>query len=59
MKRVSSPRRQALLIGTRPVDADIGKYVSSELLRDPKLRRLDRATKALIEETFVEKADRM
>ena len=46
-------------ISTRPVDADIGRYVESELSRDHKLCRLDGNTKTLIIETFAEKADGM
>ena len=44
-------------VSTRPVDADIGRYVSSAISRDRKLNRLDGATKTLIIETFAEKAD--
>ena len=46
-------------ISTRPVNADIGRYVSHELSRDRKLSTLDRATKTLIMETLTEKADGM
>ena len=41
------------------VDADIHKWVSSQLLRDRKLIRLDLATKALVEKTITQKADGM
>jgi hypothetical protein len=46
-------------ISTRPVDADIERYVGSELLSDRKLCRLDADLKALIIKTFAEKADGM
>ena len=46
-------------IASRSVDADIRKYVSSELSRDRRLCRLDAATKTLIEETVLQKADGM
>jgi hypothetical protein len=46
-------------ISTRPVDADIRRYVLSELSRDRKLSRLDEPTKVLIMKTFAEKADGM
>ena len=44
---------------TRTVDADIQKYVSTQLSRDRKLSRLDAATRTLIEETLSQKADGM
>jgi hypothetical protein len=44
---------------TREVNADIGRYVGNELSRDRKLSRLDGELKALIMETFAEKADEM
>ena len=46
-------------ISTRPVNVDIGRYVSRELSRDRKLSTLDEATKTLIMETFEEKVDGM
>ena len=46
-------------ISTRPVDADIEKYVGSEMSRDRKLSRLDENLKTLIIKTFAEKADGM
>ena len=46
-------------IDTRKVNADIGRYVGNELSRDRKLSRLDGDIKALIIETFAEKADGM
>jgi hypothetical protein len=46
-------------ISTRRVDADIGRYVGGELLRDRKLSRLDADLRALIMKTFAEKADGM
>jgi hypothetical protein len=48
-----------LPISTLPVDANIERYVGSELLRNRKLRRLDGELKTLIIKTFAEKADRM
>jgi hypothetical protein len=48
-----------LPISTLPVDANIERYVGSELLRDRKLRRLDGELKTLIMKTFAEKADGM
>lgn len=41
------------------VEADIAKYISTRLLRDRKLSRLDLATQTLIKETLIEKADGM
>jgi ankyrin repeat domain-containing protein 50 len=52
-------RADVVPISTRPVDADIKRYVATELSRDRRLGRLDRATKTLIIETFAEKADGM
>ena len=46
-------------IATHIVDADIHKWVKTQLSRDRKLGRLDPATKALIEETTSQKADGM
>ena len=46
-------------IATRSVDADIRRYVSMELSRDKKLSNWEQATKALIEDTFAQKADGM
>ena len=46
-------------VSTRLVDADIGKYVASELSRDRKLSRLGRDLKTLIMKTFAENADGM
>ncbi|KAK5720212.1 hypothetical protein LTR15_007485 [Elasticomyces elasticus] len=48
-----------LPVDTWVVDADIQKYVSSQLSRDHKLSRLDQATKGSIEETLAQKADGM
>ena len=48
-----------ILIDTRKVNADIGRYVGNKLLRNRKLSRLDGDIKALIIETFAEKADRI
>jgi hypothetical protein len=48
-----------LSIATQTVDADIGKYVSRQLSRDPKLSRLDPATRTLIEDTLSSKSNGM
>ena len=48
-----------LSVSTRPVDADIVRYVSSELSRDRKLNRWDGSTKTIIVDMFAEKADGM
>ena len=45
--------------GTPPVDADIGKYVASELSSDRRLNRLDENTKSLVMQTFAKNADGM
>ncbi|KAK3641344.1 hypothetical protein LTR56_011372 [Elasticomyces elasticus] len=50
---------EMLSIEARMMDADIQKYVSTQLLRDHKLSRLDHATIRLIEETLAQKADGM
>ena len=52
-------RADPISITARSVDADIRKYVTSQLSRDRKLCRLDTATKELIEETISQKADGM
>jgi hypothetical protein len=46
-------------IAVRPVNMDIQKYVSNQLLRDRKLNNLDATTKALIEDTISRRADGM
>jgi hypothetical protein len=46
-------------IAARSVDADIQRYMSSQLSRDRKLSRFDSATKKLIEDTISRKADGM
>ncbi|GIZ38637.1 hypothetical protein CKM354_000204900 [Cercospora kikuchii] len=48
-----------LHVDTHAVDADIRKYVSAEILRDPKLSRLHSDTKAQIEDTLTQRADGM
>lgn len=48
-----------LSIATQTVDADIGRYVSRQLSRDPKLRRLDPATRTLIKDTLSNKSNGM
>lgn len=48
-----------IAIATRAVDADVGKYVSSELSRDRKLGRLDFDSKVAVEKTIMQKADGM
>lgn len=48
-----------LSIGAQTVNADIQKYVSTELSRDRRLSRLDWATRTLIEETLAQRADGM
>lgn len=57
--RIESLQADVISVGTCPVDADIGTYVSSELSRDKKLNRLEGSTKTLIMETFAEKANGM
>lgn len=52
-------RADVISIATHIVDADIHKWVSSQLSRDRKLGRLDAATKASVEETISQKADGM
>jgi hypothetical protein len=54
-----SLQAEIVLISEHLVDADIRKYVASELSRHRRLRRLGGATKILIMETFAEKADGM
>lgn len=44
---------------TRAVNADIGKYVASELSQDRRLSRLDKSIRTLIMQTFADKADGM
>lgn len=46
-------------IATSAVNADIRRYVSAELLRDRRLRRLDAKMRALVVETISSKADGM
>jgi hypothetical protein len=48
-----------LNIAAETVDADIRRYVSSQLSRDPKLSRLDLPTQTLIKDTLSEKANGM
>jgi hypothetical protein len=48
-----------LNIVAETVDADIGRYVSSQLSRDRKLSRLDSPTRTLIEDTLSNKANGM
>jgi hypothetical protein len=48
-----------LNIAPETVDADIGKYVSSQLSRDRKLSRLDFSTRILIEDTLSKKGNGM
>ena len=57
--RVDLLEADVVPISTRRVDADIGRYVGGELLRDRKLSRLDADLRALIMKTFAEKADGM
>ena len=46
-------------IAARMVDADIQRYISSQLSRDRKLTKLDKTTKELIEDTISQRADGM
>jgi len=46
-------------IATDSVDADICKYVTTQLSRNHRLSRLDQTTKTLIQETISSKADGM
>ena len=46
-------------IAAQIVNADIRRYVSTQLSRDRKLSRLDLATRTLVEETLSQKADGM
>jgi Cdc6-like AAA superfamily ATPase len=56
---MDSLEAEVVTISSRPVDADIGRYVAGELSRDRKLSRLDEDTKTLIMETFARNADGM
>ena len=56
---MDSLRADVVSIDTRRVDADIARYVRNELSRDRKLSRLEGDVKALIMETFAQKADGM
>jgi hypothetical protein len=49
----------SISVETEVVDADIRKYINTQMIRNPKLSRLDPATKTLVEETLVQKADGM
>jgi hypothetical protein len=49
----------SISITTEVVDADIRKYINTQMTRNPKLSRLDPATKSLVEETLLQKADGM
>ena len=46
-------------VAARSVDADIQRYISSQLSRDRKLSKLDKTTKKLIEDTISRRADGM
>lgn len=48
-----------LSVSRHPVDRDIRKYIATQLSRDPRLARLDEATKTLVENTISQKADGM
>ena len=50
---------EQIAIATRAVDADIKKYVSSQLSHERRLARLDSSSKTDIEETITQKADGM
>ena len=52
-------RADPVSIAARSVDADIQRYISSQLSRDRKLSRFDSATKKLIGDTLSRKADGM
>ena len=59
-------RESMVMLGAKPVsikthsvDADIRKYMATQMSRDHRLSRLETATKALIENTISEKADGM
>jgi hypothetical protein len=49
----------SMSVATEVVNADIRKYINTQMIRNPKLSRLDPATKALVEETLLQKADGM
>ena len=49
----------SMSIAVRSVDADIQRYISSQLSRDRKLSKLDVTTKNLIEDTISQQADGM
>ena len=55
-KRIGMDRAD---VATQSVENDILRYVSKEMLRDPRLGRLSATAKALIEETISKKADGM
>jgi hypothetical protein len=48
-----------LNIATKTIDADVRRYVSSQLSRDRKLSRLDLPTQTSIEDTLSKKANGM
>lgn len=50
-------RAERIFVAIRVVDADIRKYLSTELSHDRRLCRLDQVTKALIGETIGQKAN--
>ena len=48
-----------LSVASRSVNADIRKYVSTQLARDRKLSKMDVSTKTLVEDTISRRADGM
>ncbi|KAK3618321.1 hypothetical protein LTR56_024715 [Elasticomyces elasticus] len=55
---VEKLRAQALSIKAQTVDADIQKYVSTQISRDHRLSKLE-SSRTMIEDTLVQKADGM
>lgn len=50
---------QSICLSSQRVDADIHRYVSTQLDRVPKLSRLDSTTKSLVEENLTQRSDGM
>lgn len=50
---------KSVYLTNKEVDLDIRRYISTQLVHNPKLARLDAATKDLVEKTLTEKANGM
>jgi hypothetical protein len=57
--RMEEYRAETLSIAAQTINADIQRYVSTQLSRDRKLSRLDPATRTSIDEKLAQKADGM